>query len=245
MYMRTVKMHVRRDDLTAFSRTYERHVLPAFAKVEGCLSAVLMQSTREPEECVSLTFWETDTHIRTFEEGGQYDELVGILRAFFIERYELQVRLTPDLKLDYGSSDEPEVRKYETAAAPGQISTDEIIIRMVSLKFKPGMVGEFQKHYQEQVVPALQKLRGCMLAFLAAPADSSNELISVTEWESEEAAQEYEHGGMFAALLESQRKYFATLVDLKLEGDKERKAITATSDDIGVDKHKILVGRRF
>ena len=94
-------------------------------------------------------------------------------------------------------------------------------------------------------MPALRALPGCRLAFLAAPEDSANELLSVTEWESEEAAQEYEHGGMFERLLESQRKYFATLVDFKMEDDKEHRTKTATSDDIGIDKHRILIGKRF
>ncbi len=245
MFMRTVKMHVRSDDVAPFARTYENAVLPVFANIAGCRSAVLMQSTREPEECVSLTFWRSDEDIMHFEQSGRYDKLVSVLRPYFIDSYELQVRLTEDLKLSYGSSNEPEVRRYEASVIQGETSTDAIIVRMVSLKFRHEKMDDFRRHYYADVVPALRQLHGCRLAFLAAPADSDNELISVTEWESEEAAQAYEHGGRFDALLSSQKEYFPPLVSMSIDESRRSHARTATSDDVTVDKHRVLVGRRF
>jgi heme-degrading monooxygenase HmoA len=245
MFMRTVKMHVRAEEIDSFARTYEKSVLPALANIIGCRSAVLMQSTREPEECVSLTFWSSEDHIVAFESSGRYDSLIDVLRRYFIDSYELQVRLTEDLKLVYGPSHEPEVRRFEAAEFRGEMSTDAIIVRMVSLKFRSDSMDAFRRHYYEDVVPALRKLDGCRRAFLAAPADRTNELISVTEWETEEAAQAYEHGGQFDALLASQRHYFPRLVEMSLEESRKPHARTATSEDIMVDKHRVLVGRRF
>jgi heme-degrading monooxygenase HmoA len=245
MFMRTVKMHVRTDAIGPFTTAYERSIIPAFAGVSGCRSAVLMQSTREPEECVSLTFWSSEDHIIAFESSGRYDMLVDVLRPFFIESYELQVRLTEDLKLTYGPSNEPEVRRFEASEFRGEMSTDSIIVRMVSLKFRSDTMDAFRRHYYEDVVPALRKLEGCRRAFLAAPADRENELISVTEWESEEAAQAYEHGGKFDALLTSQKHYFPKVVEMTLEGGGTSHSRIATSEDITVDKHRVLVGKRF
>jgi len=245
MYMRTVKMHVRSDDIAAFTREYEKSIFSAFAEIDGCLSAALMQSTREPEECVSLTFWRSEADIRAYEESGNYGKLVDLLSPYFLESYELQVRLTKDLKLDYAASNDPEVRKYALEDPDEATSTGEFIVRMVSLRFRDDTVDAFRKHYEENVIPVLRSVPGCRYAFLAAPSDNRTELISVTKWESEEAAQAYEHGGQFDQILESQRHFFASLVDLKMHNDKNPAKHTATSDDVTVDKHKVLIGIRF
>jgi len=245
MYMRTVKMHVRLDDVAPFIREYERSIFPAFAETDGCLSAVLMQSTKEPEECVSLTFWRSQEDIRAYEESGDYGKLVDVLSPYFLESYELQVRLTEDLKLDYAASSDPEVRKFELTDPAEATETGEFIVRMVSLRFRADTVDAFRKHYEEKVIPVLRSVPGCRYAFLAAPSDDKNELISVTKWESEEAAQAYEHGGQFDQILESQRHFFASLVDLKMHHDKNATKHTATSDDVTVDNHRVLIGRKF
>ncbi|MNC98466.1 hypothetical protein D3C83_164290 [compost metagenome] len=67
----------------------------------------------------------------------------------------------------------------------------------------------------------------------------------MTEWESEEAAQAYEHGGQFDALLASQKQYFPKVVEMTLEEGRKGHPRTATSEDVTVDKHRVLVGRRF
>ena len=134
----------------------------------------------------------------------------------------------------------------ETDVKPSKITREKVKELTDILPDMPEVkLEKFQKHYEKEVIPTLRQLKGRMLAFLAVPEDSQNELISVTEWETEEAAQAYEHGGKFDELLASQREFFATLVDFKMEDDKKRRTKTATSDDIMVDKHKILIGKRF
>ncbi len=240
MFMRTVKMHVKLDQIQNFRDSYEAKVLSAFAKIKGCSSAALMQSTHTPEECVSLTLWTSEAEARAFEESGQYDSLVSVLSPYFSEAYEMQIRLTKDLKLEYSSSTEPEVRRYEVESPPGAGSQGEIYLRMVSLKFKEGKVQEFKKHYGETIIPLLRSVKGCKSAFLAAPADSPNELISVTEWESEQAVDEYEHGGQFDAILDSQRHFFPAVYDYG-----KTRSTAATSADVSVDHHHVLVGKNF
>jgi len=245
MFMRTVKMFVKLGEIDGFRTAYQDKILTAFAKIKGCRSAVLMQSTHNPEECVSLTFWSSEGDARTFEETGRYEELVKVLSPHFSEAYEMQIRLTKDLKLEYSSTNEPEVRTYEVETPHGSESPGQIYLRMVSLKFKEGKVGEFKKHYEEKVIPVLRAVKGCKTAFLAAPADNPNELISVTEWEDEQAVQEYEHGGQFDAILESQRHFFPGVYDLGKKPSKETGGKIATSGDVTVDHHHVLVGRRF
>jgi heme-degrading monooxygenase HmoA len=240
MFMRTVKMHVNLDHIQNFRDSYEAKILSAFAKIKGCSSAALMQSTHTPEECVSLTLWASEADARAFEESGQYDKLVSVLSPYFSEAYEMQIRLTKDLKLEYSSTTEPEVRRYEVETAHGAGSQGEIYLRMVSLKFKEGKVQEFKKLYEGKIIPLLRSVKGCKSAFLAAPADSPNELISVTEWDSEQAVHEYEHGGQFDAILDSQRHFFPAVYDY---GKARSKA--ATSADVTVDHHHVLIGKSF
>lgn len=245
MFMRTVKMHVKLDAIPGFREAYEQTVLSAFSDIKGCRSAFLMQSTHTPEECVSLTFWKSEKEAHSFEESGRYDELIKALSPYFSESHELQIRLTKDLKLEYSSTNEPEIRRFEVASPHDSKNSGETHVRMVSLKFKEGKVKEFKKHYEEKVIPVLRSVNGCLTAFLAAPADSPNELISVTEWESENAAQAYEHGGQFDAILESQRHFFSGLYDWGMKRQKETGDKVATSDDVTVDHHNVLVGRSF
>ncbi|MEX1138079.1 MAG: antibiotic biosynthesis monooxygenase family protein [Bacteroidota bacterium] len=243
--MRTVKMHVKPDELHQFKSTYENSILPAFAVTKGCRYGALLQSTHNPEDCISLTFWTGEREAHDFEQSGEYDRLVKILSPHFSESSEPQIRLTKDLKLEYTSStDEPEVRKFEVAS-PHENPRGEIFLRMVSLKFRTEKVNEFKKHYTEKVIPVLRKVQGCRRAFIAAPADNPNELISVTEWESERAAQAYEHGGQFDALLESQRHFLSGLSDWGMGRQKESKSKVATSDDVTVDHYVMLVGRSY
>ena len=245
MFMRTVKMFVKQNEIHRFSAAYEERVLGAFANVKGCRYAALMQSTHNPEECVSLTFWTSEAEARAFEESGEYENLVNIISHHFSESSELQIRLTKDLKIEYASSKDPEVRKYEVDSHQYSKSTGKIFLRMVSLKFKEGKVGEFKKHYEEKIIPLLSSVEGCRRAFLAAPADNPNELISVTEWESEKAAEVYEHGGQFDAILESQKHFFSGLYDWGQKRQKETGSKVATSGDVTVDHHNVLVGRSF
>lgn len=246
MFMRTVKMHVKPDELHEFKAAYAGQVLNAFATTKGCRYGALLQSTHNPEECVSLTFWTNEQDAVTYERSGEYDRLVRILAPHFSESSELQIRLTKDLKLEYASgTEQPEVRTFEVASEEESSDPGEIFLRMVSLKFKTEKVNEFKKHYTESVIPVLRGVHGCRRAFLAAPADNPNELISVTEWESEQAAVEYEHGGQFDALLESQRPFFSGLYDWAVTRQKKTRHKVATSEDVTVDHYHVLVGRSF
>lgn len=78
MFMRTVKMHVKPDELQQFKSVYENTVLTAFAGTKGCRYAALLHSAHSPEDCVSLTFWTSDKEARAFEQSGEYNKLVGL-----------------------------------------------------------------------------------------------------------------------------------------------------------------------
>ncbi len=245
MFMRTVKMIVKEDEIQKFRLAYEDQILKAFSKVKGCRYAALMQSTHHPDECISLTFWTSAADAHAYEQSGEYEKLVQILSPHFAESSELQIRLTKDLKIEYASSKDPEVRKFEVRDEHHAKPTGDIFLRMVSLKFKEEMVQVFKKHYEEKVIPVLRSVKGCRRAFLAAPADNPNELISVTEWENEKAAHEYEHGGQFDAILESQKHFFSGLYGWGQQRQKETGSRVATSDDVTVDHHHVLIGRSF
>lgn len=246
MFMRTVKMHVKLDHIGQFQSAYENTILAAFANITGCRYAALFQGTRNPEDCISLTFWTNAEDARNFEQSGKYNELVKVLSPHFSESSELQIRLTKDLKLEYAApTEEPEVRKFEVETTQESETGKELFLRMVSLKFRSDKVNEFKKHYTEKVIPVLRNVQGCRRAFLAAPADNPNELISVTEWENEQAAQAYEHGGQFDALLESQRHFFSGLSDWSMTKQKDAKGRIATSDDVVVDHYVLLTGWSF
>jgi len=55
MFMRTVKMFVKESEVHSFRTAYQEHILEEFAKVKGCRYAALLQSTHNPEECISTS----------------------------------------------------------------------------------------------------------------------------------------------------------------------------------------------
>lgn len=75
-------------------------------------------------------------------------------------------------------------------------------MRFVRLKIKEEKVWDARKFYEERVFPQLEQIDGCLFASLLQGTIHGEDYISMTVWTSEEAAGEYEHGGLFDRLLD-------------------------------------------
>ena len=75
-------------------------------------------------------------------------------------------------------------------------------MRFVRLKIKEDKVWDAQKFYEDRVFPQLEQTDGCLFASLLQGTIHGGDYISMTIWTSAEAAEAYEHGGIFDRLLD-------------------------------------------
>ncbi|MDX1630602.1 MAG: antibiotic biosynthesis monooxygenase [Thermoanaerobaculia bacterium] len=76
-----------------------------------------------------------------------------------------------------------------------------MFIRFVRLKVKEESVADFRTFYEERVIPALDKTKGCLFAGLLEPWRGEEDHRSLTIWESADAVRDYEESGLYHSLL--------------------------------------------
>lgn len=250
MFMRLVQVKAKPEKLPALRRYYEESVIPALQKTSGCLNACLMQSSQHPDEVISMTLWESQEHVKAYESGGLFGRLMKGAGEMLEESSEWRVGLSKDLTLEYGPVPvEPTVTSLPVAAMsgtmkPGEVNTGQMYLRLLSARIKPGMHEEFKSLYVNEVIPPLQATSGCRHAYLMLPATPTGEVISVTIWESKEAAEQYERSGLFSELVEKVKHTFTDLFQWKMQFEKgESKA--ATSGDLKVEEYTMVAGKGF
>ena len=96
-----------------------------------------------------------------------------------------------------------------------------MFLRMVSMGVQAEHSEVFAKAYDENVISVLRLQPGCSFASLLQNIDDPKDCISVTIWESKKATEEYEHSGVFKALVESLRSFYeeSNEFELKLTDD--------------------------
>jgi heme-degrading monooxygenase HmoA len=210
-----------------------------------------MLSVHNPEECISLTLWDSPADAQAYEKSGTFSELLDEMRPHLMESSEPKIQLSHDLRLEYVTvPEEPVVSTFAVAAAGsaesrGPEATENIWIRIVSLKLRPGKIEEFRRTYAEQVIPALRSVRGCRYVYLTERTGKPNEVFSVTSWDSRQDAESYEKGGLFEKLLDSQQHLLSELYEWKRSRERTDKSNVATSEDVAVEHYDVLVGRSF
>lgn len=107
-----------------------------------------------------------------------------------------------------------------------------MLVRLVQARLAPDQTSAFRAFYEQEVIPALSRSRGCRFACLAMSSREPGRGLSLTFWNSPEDAGAYERSGVFAALLESSRRFFAESSpwDIRLSEDL-RIEITSGTDE--------------
>lgn len=75
LYLRLVSMRINPEKLQEFIGIYEREIIPALRKVEGCHDAYLAEGLKEDHEILSVTIWDSLEHARRYEATGEFDKL--------------------------------------------------------------------------------------------------------------------------------------------------------------------------
>lgn len=251
MFMRLVQLNIKPGALEEAQQYYDERTVPALQKTPGCLYACLLQSAHQPDEIISMTLWESQAHAEAYEKSGLFQKLIDEKRHLLADSTEWRMQLTKELRLEYSPVPvEPTVKSFPVAAMSGQTKAEDtkpehMFLRIVSVKIKPGNMEEFKNIYVNEIIPAFHETKGCRHAYLTLPSGEGNEAISITIWDSKEAAEEYELSGRFAHLLDKVKHTFTELFQWKMKLEKSQQAKSTTSDDLRVEGFSIVTGRSF
>lgn len=251
MYMRFVQLKIEPDRIDDFEKLYESRISPALDETEGCLFAGLMHRRGPTEECISMTLWETPDDARRYEESGLFETLLREADPMIADSAEWRIRLSNDLKLEYGPVKEAPVvsaspvESASSADAPAGVDAPETYLRIVSVRLKPGTFDELARVYEEQIVPALKQVDGCRYAYLVRGTQHADTALSITLWDSQSQAEAYEKSGRFAQLTMLVRPMLSDLLQWKMALAPKKRDRTTTSDDMTVEGYHVVTSDTF
>ena len=251
MYMRIVQARAKTGTLPTLQALYNERVIPVLRNVNGCRYAAFMVSTRHADECLSMTLWDEPENALAYEASGRFPQLLDALKPHFSESSELRLQLSEDLTLQFVPvPEDPIVEGYAVAVkegleTPEPDGTDHLWVRMVSLKLRPGKLEEYKHDYLTRVVPALRGLKGCRSVYLTARPGTSDEVFSVTTWDSLQSAEAYERSGLYESLLDAQEHLLSRLFQWKRSRELSRRDETMTSEDVAIETFDVLASESF
>ena len=97
MHMRLMQVRIRPEKVSEAVLFYDEHVIPMLQRVPECLSACFLMNVQHPDECISLTVWNTKAGAEAYERGKVFQGLVADAREFLAASSEWRIELKPDL----------------------------------------------------------------------------------------------------------------------------------------------------
>ncbi len=96
-----------------------------------------------------------------------------------------------------------------------------MFLRMVSMNIQPEHSETMAREYEKNVISALRDQPGCSFASLLQNISDRKDCISLTIWDAQSKADEYEKSGVFKKLVESLRSFYeeSNEWELKLTDD--------------------------
>lgn len=92
-----------------------------------------------------------------------------------------------------------------------------MFMRLLQLKINPVYNEELAKFYRETVSPKLQTISGCIFAALIKSKPDENEFISLTFWQTQKHAEDYENSSTFQELLDQAKPYLSDSSEWKIQ----------------------------
>lgn len=252
MFMRFVQLKISSRWSQAFLRFYQDIATPKLQSMAGCLFAGLVQSTPHSEEFISLTLWETQKQAEAYEGSGVYRELIEQIQPMLAESTEWKIQLSKDMELEYTPVPEEPVLKQLSVTAqteekenPPPVSGKRMHVRILSARIEQGKMEEFRTLYKSEILPALKKTPGCRYAYLSENLQETNEIISLTIWNSPQDVERYERSGQFDALTEKVKHTLSGLYQWKMALEKKAGSDITTTSDLKVANYQLVTGKGF
>lgn len=96
-----------------------------------------------------------------------------------------------------------------------------MFMRVVQANIDHEKLGGFRKHYDDAVLPELQKVSGCLCASLMQNDHHHDEFISMTLWDEQKHAEAYEQSGLFQKLLAESKPFLEDSSEWKIRLTKD------------------------
>jgi len=250
MYMRFVQANYQPGYLPKIQQVYENTIIPKLQETPGCLCACLVNN-EQLQEGISVTLWDSQEKAEEYEKSGVYNKLLGEIVPFLDDSSVWKIQLSENFELEYQPVTEDPVVKSEftsVAQIEGQIPNHKdqnMYLRILSLVIQPGKMEELQKIYTQEILPVLQTTKGCRYAFLTESMEKKNEAVSVTIWDSQQDAEQYEQSGVFAKLVDKLKHTLSAMYQWKMALEKKRSKPVVTSDDMKAEIYSVVTGKSF
>ena len=251
MYLRFVQVRVKPDRIQDVQKNYDERVIPVLRSTKGCLYASLIQETHHPDECISLTLWDSNRSAQEYEKSGKFQALMDEAAPNLAETSEWKIHLSEDMKVEYEPIVEPPtVTAYDLpsdqAAVPFvQGSAGGLFVRIVSPQIRHGMEEEFKRIYHNEIMPSIKNVQGCRYVELSENAGEEGKMISITVWDSSRDAEAYEQSGLFRELTKKVEHTFSEVYQWKMQLEKETHKRTITSGEMTVEGYRVVTGKSF
>ncbi|MFN0159239.1 MAG: antibiotic biosynthesis monooxygenase family protein [Bacteroidota bacterium] len=251
MYMRMVRARVKAGQQDFLRSYYEKEIITQLARVPGCLYVGLLNNTRNPEEVISMTLWESQERSDAYARSPLFTSMLASIQPFLIASAESRLQLSEDFTLEFIPVEEkPVIENYSVEVTGGAESLDQATkmapwVRIVLIKIAAGKVEEFKKIYTTSVVSALRTVKGCRHVFLSQSAEHPTEFISTTVWDSLEEADAYDHGGLFKMLMEWMKHTLPDLYQWKMDQQAAGGSPVITSEELVVENYTVMTAKSF
>jgi len=251
MHLRLIQSKFKPQYLPIIRRIYDTKIIPELKKMPGCLCVCLVKSDFHQDEGISLSLWDSQEHAEAYAKSGLYEKFLSEIKPYLSDSSEWKIHLSEELTLEYQPvQEEPVLKAYTTLAQdhdkiPLKEDVSLMCVRILSLKIQTGKMDEFNKIYDETILPALNKVKGCRYAFVTGNAEDPDEALCLTLWDSKQDAIQFESSGLFDQLIDQVRHTLSALFQWKMGLEKDSSQKVVTSDDMSVKYYKMVTGKSF
>jgi heme-degrading monooxygenase HmoA len=98
-----------------------------------------------------------------------------------------------------------------------------MFMRLVQAKYDPAALTIIRQIYETKIIPQLQEMKGCLFACLIKSELDPEEGISMTLWDTQENAENYERSGMFQINMQEIKPYLQVSNEWKAQLSKDMK----------------------
>ena len=96
-----------------------------------------------------------------------------------------------------------------------------MFMRIVHAKYKPELLTEIQKIFDNKIIPRLQKTEGCLCVCLIKSEIQRDEGVSMSLWDTQDHAEAYEKSGLYQEFLEELKPFLNNSSEWKIQLSKD------------------------
>ena len=175
----------------------------------------MIKSKPDQDEFISLTFWKTREQAEEYEQSEVFKNLTGLAKPYLLDSGdEWKIHLSDNMEIQYSQEPEtPEVKKYNVEVQNGKDDSlvkgsEQMFLRIVSLKIEDEHLDEFKQLYADVIIPAF-KSKGCRNAFLTHSVNEENDFISISVWDIKDSAVQYENSTQYKDMIDKVKHTFS------------------------------------